>query len=107
MTYYELSVPDHNDSTMRVSLDGTYYYLRVTWNARGAFWLLSTYDAEMQLIIGMAKLVPGAIWNFFNLDTAGPPGIIGVTSDNERIGRNDFVNGTAHLIYTSFNQDDA
>lgn len=45
MTYYELSVPDHNDSTMRVSLDGTYYYLRVTWNERGAFWLLSILES--------------------------------------------------------------
>lgn len=29
MEYYEISVPDRNDSVMRVNLDGTYYYLRV------------------------------------------------------------------------------
>ena len=39
MEYYEISVPDRNDSVMRVNLDGTYYYLRVTWNAYGEFWM--------------------------------------------------------------------
>ena len=63
MLYYEISVPDRNDATMRVSLDGEYYYLRTTWNEYGGFWLLSIYDAEMNIIIGMAKLVPGTIWN--------------------------------------------
>lgn len=49
MEYYEISVPDRNDSVMRVNLDGTYYYLRVTWNAYGEFWMLSIYDADMQM----------------------------------------------------------
>ena len=97
--YYEISVPDHNDSTMRVSLDGEYYYFRTTWNERGGFWLLSIYGAENQILVGMAKLVPGAIWNFFYQSSVGPPGIIGVQSDNETIGRDDFTNRTAHLIY--------
>ena len=47
MEYYEISVPDRNDSVMRVNLDGTYYYLRVTWNAYGEFWMLSIYDADI------------------------------------------------------------
>ena len=97
--YYEISVPDHNDSEMRVSLDGEYYYFRTTWNERGGFWLLSIYDANNNLIIGMAKLVPGTIWNFFYQSSCGPSGIIGVQSGNESIGRNDFINGSAHLIY--------
>ena len=29
MEYYEISVPDRNDSVMRVNLDGTYYYLEL------------------------------------------------------------------------------
>lgn len=87
MEYYEISVPDRNDSVMRVNLDGTYYYLRVTWNAYGEFWMLSIYDADMQMKIGMAKLVPGAIWNFYYLNSNGPPGILGVQTDKERIGR--------------------
>lgn len=99
MLYYEISVPDRNDSTMRVSLDGEYYYLRTTWNEYGGFWLLSIYDAKMNIIIGMAKLIPGTIWNFFYLNSVGPPGIIGVQTENETIGRNDFANGEAHLLY--------
>ena len=47
MLYYEISVPDRNDATMRVSLDGEYYYLRTTWNEYGGFWLLSIYDAAV------------------------------------------------------------
>ena len=99
MEYYEISVPDRNDSVMRVNLDGTYYYLRVTWNAYGEFWMLSIYDADMQMKIGMAKLVPGAIWNFYYLNSNGPPGILGVQTDKERIGRQDFVDAVAHLYY--------
>ena len=55
MLYYEISVPDRNDATMRVSLDGKYYYLRTTWNEYGGFWLLSIYDAEMNIIIGVSN----------------------------------------------------
>ena len=108
MEYYEISVPDRNDSVMRVNLDGTYYYLRVTWNAYGEFWMLSIPEklkhscaltVTMQMKIGMAKLVPGAIWNFYYLNSNGPPGILGVQTDKERIGRQDFVDAVAHLYY--------
>ena len=37
LEYYEISVPDRNDSIMRVNLDEVYYNLRLTWNAYGAF----------------------------------------------------------------------
>ena len=99
MEYYEISVPDRNDAIMRVNLDGVYFYLRTTWNEYGKFWMLSVYGADMNLVIGMEKLVPGAIWNFFYAGTRGPSGIIGVQTDLEKIERSDFVNGTAHLVY--------
>ena len=41
LEYYEISVPDRNDSIMRVNLDEVYYNLRLTWNAYGGFWMLS------------------------------------------------------------------
>lgn len=62
-------------------------------------WYMSIYDADMQMKIGMAKLVPGAIWNFYYLNSNGPPGILGVQTDKERIGRQDFVDAVAHLYY--------
>lgn len=99
MQYYEISVPDRNDSIIRVSLDGAFYYLRTTWNQYGGFWMLSIYDANMDLLIGMAKLVPGAIWNFFELGSVGPPGAIGIVTDNESVGRHDFSNSEAKLVY--------
>ena len=46
LEYYEISVPDRNDSIMRVNLDEVYYNLRLTWNAYGGFWMLSIYDAR-------------------------------------------------------------
>ena len=61
LEYYEISVPDRNDSIMRVNLDEVYYNLRLTWNAYGGFWMLSIYDAEMNIILGMARLVPGTL----------------------------------------------
>ncbi len=104
MQYYEISVPDRNDAIMRVNFDGAYYYLRTTWNEYGGFWMLSVYSAELELLIGMAKLVPGAIWNFYEIGSVGPPGIIGVITDNEKIGRQDFVNATAKLVYLPADQ---
>lgn len=54
LEYYEISVPDRNDSIMRVNLDEVYYNLRLTWNAYGGFWMLSIYDAEMNIILSCA-----------------------------------------------------
>ena len=93
LEYYEISVPDRNDSIMRVNLDEVYYNLRLTWNAYGVFWMLSIYDAEMNIILGMARLVPGTIWNFYYQTQGGPPGVLGVETEQETIGRNDFVDG--------------
>lgn len=104
MIYYEIAVPDRNDATMRVNLDGTYYYLRTTWNEYGQFWALSVYDGDMNLLIGMERLTPGAIWNFFYSGFIGPPGLIGVLTDKEDIGRNDFADGLAHLVYLPASQ---
>lgn len=59
LEYYEISVPDRNDSIMRVNLDEVYYNLRLTWNAYGGFWMLSIYDAEMNIILGMAAARAG------------------------------------------------
>ena len=104
MIYYEIAVPDRNDATMRVNLDGTYYYLRTTWDDYGQCWALSVYAGEMNLLIGMERLTPGAIWNFFYSGFIGPPGLIGVLTDKEDIGRNDFVDGLAHLVYLPASQ---
>lgn len=99
LEYYEISVPDRNDSIMRVNLDEVYYNLRLTWNAYGGFWMLSIYDAEMNIILGMARLVLGTIWNFYYQTQGGPPGVLGVETEQETIGRNDFVDGKAKLLY--------
>lgn len=104
MIYYEIAVPDRNDATMRVNLDGVYYYLRTTWVEYGKFWALSILDADMNLLIGMGRLSPGTIWNYFYSSFIGPPGVIGVLTDSENIGRNDFVNGIARLVYIPADQ---
>lgn len=57
------------------------------------------YDAEMNIILGMARLVPGTIWNFYYQTQGGPPGVLGVETEQETIGRNDFVDGKAKLLY--------
>lgn len=55
LEYYEISVPDRNDSIMRVNLDEVYYNLRLTWNAYGGFWMLSIFTictASMNTVTG-------------------------------------------------------
>lgn len=99
MTYYKIAVPDRNDSIMRVNLDGVFYNLRTTWNEYGQFWLLGVYDAAMNLLIGMERLSPGAIWNFFYSGVIGPPGLLGVITESDTVSRTDFATGKAILVY--------
>lgn len=61
LEYYEISVPDRNDSIMRVNLDEVYYNLRLTWNAYGGFWMLSMQlnrvHKTLQILLLTALLV--------------------------------------------------
>lgn len=99
MIYYKITVPDRNDAVMRVNLDGNFYNLRTTWNEFAGFWMLSVYDASMNLLIGMERLSPGAVWNFFYSGVVGPPGLLGVVTESDTVGRSDFVTGKAALVY--------
>ena len=42
LEYYEISVPDRNDSIMRVNLDEVYYNLRLTWKHTAVFGCLAS-----------------------------------------------------------------
>ena len=99
MDYIIIEVPDMNDSMSRVVLNGTAYLIRFTWNDTGTYWKFGLYDSQSQPIVIGIKLVANFPLNVFYGVTELPDGVFGVMSQQERIGRNDFIEGKAQFIF--------
>ncbi len=99
MDYTIIEVPDMNDSVSRVVLNNTAYQIRFTWNDTGQYWKFGLYDAQSNPIVIGVKIVPRFPINVFYGVTRLPDGIFGVMTKKERIGRKDFVDGTASFIF--------
>lgn len=97
--YIQIDVPDKNESVSRIKLLGNPYNIRFTWNDTGNYWKFGLYDDLLvPIVIGM-KLVPQFTVNLFFGLRKLPFGAFGVKTKNERIGRYDFLSGTAQFIF--------
>ena len=96
----EISVPDFNDSFSRVVLDQKQYLVRFSWNEAVGRWGFGLYTMQKEPIAVGIKLVPRFPLNLQVVDERYPAGIFGVYSDNEVVGRGDFLNGSAVFTYT-------
>ncbi len=101
MKRLEIYVPDMNDSFSRVLLDGTEYLLRFTWNDTKGRWYFGVYTVLREPIVQGLKLVPQFPVNMQYIDKRLPPGIFGVYTNLEAVGRSDFTNGKAIFAYVS------
>ena len=101
MKRLEIYVPDMNDSFSRVLLDGTEYLLRFTWNDTKGRWYFGVYTVLREPIEQGLKLVPQFPVNMQYIDKRLPPGIFGVYTNLEAVGRSDFINGKAIFAYVS------
>ncbi len=99
MEYLVIEPPDYNDSFSRVILNGTEYFLRFTWNDLAARWMFGVYDSQKNPLIEGIKVVPSCPLNLFCDNTSLPGGVFGVITENEAVGRNDFLNGLAQFIF--------
>ena len=94
-----IKVPDMNDSISDLSIDGTLYGLRFTYNEKYDFWSFGLYDADRQPIIAMTRLVPNFPLFHFYTYASMPDGIFGCLSQSDTVGRQAFNDGTAEFVY--------
>lgn len=94
-----IKVPDMNDSMSTLSIDGTEYVLRFTYNEKYDYWSFGLYDADRKPLIAMTRLVPNFPIFHFYTDKKLPNGIFGCLSDTEKVGRQAFNQGSAEFVY--------
>lgn len=91
--------PNCNDSFSRVVLDGTQYLLRFTWNDTAERWSFGLYTMQREPIAVGIRMVPRFPLNLPIAAAGFPPGVFGVYSGLESVGRNDFIDGKAVFAY--------
>ena len=94
-----IQVPDRNDSLSDLSIDGTLYRLRFTYNEKYDYWSFGLYDADRQPISPMTRVVPNFPLLHFCTERALPDGVFGCLSQSEVVGRQAFNDGTAEFVY--------
>ena len=99
MQQIEIAIPDLNDSYSRVVLDKVQYLLRMSWNETGQYWYFGLHKPDKTPILQGIKVVPRFPLNLGYVDDDIPFGLLCVYSDKERIGRYDFIDGTAIFAY--------
>lgn len=105
-----IPVLDANDSLLEIALEGNTYFLRMSWNSEGEFWVLGLEDYAHNLIIAGIRVVADtpllSMWRHLPV----PPGeLVVLLMDDTRqdIRRTDFADGSAALIYTEESEDGA
>ncbi len=101
-----IDVPDENDSYFKCVLDNAVYNFRFTWNEFGQFWKLGVYKSTGEPILQGIKLVPNITLNatFSTYDLPKGALIVRTRKAKQKIGRKDFVNGTAKMAYVSIKE---
>lgn len=104
----EIPVLDVNDSLTEIELSGNTYYLRMSWNSEGGFWVLGVEDYAHVLILAGTRVTANspllALWHNLNV----PPGeLYAVLMDDtrEELLRTDFADGSAVLVYVEPGED--
>ena len=105
MRRIEISVPDLNDSFSRVVLDGEVYLIRFSWNDTVQRWSFGIYTPQKEPLAVGIRMVPRFPLNLQIVDKAFPDGVLGVFSDLQHIGRQDFLNGKAAFAFIPANQE--
>lgn len=99
-----LSFLDANDIAFLATLDGTQYRLRMLWNDVGGFWTLSIRTPAGASLVEGVKVVPNyALLTPYHRPGIPPGELLAITTDEAKqtIGRADFANGRATLVYAT------
>lgn len=99
MDYIIIEVPDMNDSISRIALQGKQYQIRFTYNDTGGYWSFGLMDSLGNPLLVGVKIVPQFPLNLFYGTVDLPLGIFAALTKQERIGRQDFVDGRAQFVF--------
>lgn len=91
---------DQNDFIVEAELDEMTCFLHLAWNDDESMWTLSLENAENDVILSGIRLVSDwpLLGRFRHL--AVPKGeMVVVAVDNEPLGRQSFIDGSAELVY--------
>lgn len=99
-----ISFLDSSDILTTVTLDGNQYKIRMLWNDIGQYWTLSLRTVDNESLLEGIKCVP----DFRLLRPYHRPGIpagelmiVAIDASLQTVGRSDFVNSKAKLVYVT------
>lgn len=96
----EIGVPDYNDSLIEATLDGTVFYLHMSWNSAAKYWVMGIQNAEGTDLINGVMVRPNYPLLLQFRSRIMPLGDLYVFNSGEStISRESFVNGEAVLMY--------
>ena len=89
------------DQLAEALLDGETYYIGRSWNVTGSFWSLSLRGADDEMLLSGIPMVPNHPLLMQHRAPGLPPGelVATYTGQTDTIGRDDFVNNHAVLVY--------
>lgn len=99
MDYTIIEVPDMNDSISRISLLGSQYQLRFTWNDTGGYWMFGILDSLGEPLLVGLRIVPQFPLNLFHAGKNLPQGIFAALTEKESIERTDFIDSKAQFVF--------
>lgn len=97
-----IPVLDANDSQLEIVLDDESFFMRMSWNSEGRFWVLGFEDYAHNTIIAGIRVVPDTELLALHRNLAVPRGrLYALLMDETRedLYRSDFATGQASLIY--------
>lgn len=103
----EINVPNHNDSLLEVTLDDEVFFLHFSWNSTGEYWALAIENAYNDELVSSLKMLPNRSLLPFVRTADLPLGELVVVREDslESVGREDFANGKASLIYVGVDDE--
>ena len=94
-----IKVPDMNDSMSALSIDGTEYLIRFTYNEKYDYWSFGLHTAKDVPVIAMTRIVPNFPIMHYYTYAGIPDGIFGCLSASGKVGRQAFNDKTAEFVY--------
>lgn len=104
----EIPVIDANDSLTEVELEGNTYFLRMSWNSEGEFWVMAIEDYTNSTILAGVRVVPDVPLLAMLHHLAVPRGefwAILMDETRQDFTRDDFTAGTGALVYVEEDED--
>lgn len=96
-----IDVPDKNDSLVEAELDDEVFILHFSWNDTAGYWSLSIENVYNDELISCLPIYPNRRLLESVKNSQLPLGDLIVVRNDDvgSVGRSDFVNGTAALMY--------